>query len=218
MDIALTNEIDTSVAAGPFGSWLEQMRAVLRGEADADVPCGDCVGCCVSSYPVPVRPEDRSALAAIPVQHLANTLHGQTMMVARADGTCPMLDGGKCSIYTHRPQTCRDYDCRIFAAAGISAGGEDRSVINRRVDEWQFSYTSPAERAAHEAVQCAARFIKEHPSSFPSRVPTVPTGIAVLAIKVYEVFMDSQIGSKQNEELARLILEASRAFDLGTKA
>ena len=41
-------------------------------------------------------------------------------------GHCPMLVDGRCSIYEHRPRTCRTYDCRVFPAAGLerrSAGG-----------------------------------------------------------------------------------------------
>ncbi len=33
------------------------MRAVLKGEQVADVPCDGCVGCCVSSYAIPLRPD-----------------------------------------------------------------------------------------------------------------------------------------------------------------
>jgi hypothetical protein len=104
------------------------------------------------------------------------------------DGTCPMLSNGKCSVYRSRPQTCRDYDCRIFAAAGLIAGGVDKSVINKRVREWQFTYASPDDERAHCAVQAAAAFIQNKAVSSPrGRVPTTPTGIAVLATKVYSL-------------------------------
>ena len=46
------------VAAGPFGDWLRRMRRSLQGDEGMDVPCGDCVGCCVSGYSVQLRPED----------------------------------------------------------------------------------------------------------------------------------------------------------------
>ena len=51
-----------------------------------------------------------------------------------------MLSCGNCTIYAQRPQTCLDYDCRVFAAAGIDAGGADKAVINRRVHEWRFRF------------------------------------------------------------------------------
>src|SRR5690606_22035784 len=38
--------VETPRPAGSFGTWLGEMRAVLRGHRDADVPCDGCVGCC----------------------------------------------------------------------------------------------------------------------------------------------------------------------------
>ena len=35
-------------------------------------------------------------------------------------GRCPMLTDAGCSIYAHRPRTCRTFDCRVFTAAGLS--------------------------------------------------------------------------------------------------
>jgi phospho-N-acetylmuramoyl-pentapeptide-transferase len=53
--------------AGPFGAWLTAARASLRGEGRGlDAPCGDCVGCCMSSLFVHVAPDETSTLAVIP--------------------------------------------------------------------------------------------------------------------------------------------------------
>ncbi len=106
-----------------------------------------------------------------------------------------MLDDGKCSIYSVRPQTCLDYDCRIFAAAGIDAG-EGKVVINKRVHEWRFSYPERTDELEHAAVRAAAAFIRDKRDSFTVRVPAGPMGIAVFAIKGYEVFLDREIGAK----------------------
>lgn len=140
---------------------------------------------------------------------------GHTMMGYLPDGTCPMLKAGNCSIYLQRPQTCRDYDCRIFAAAGIEAGA-GKNVINQRVREWRFSYPSEQDRRQHSAVLAAASFIRKKRSSFPGeRAPTAPTGIAVLAIKVYSVFLDADVQAKSDAEIATAIIDASRKFDAG---
>src|SRR5262245_34621751 len=193
MNAVLPSETAT-VAAGPFGSWLSQMRASLRGDGGNDVPCGDCVGCCVSAYYIPLRQQDAAARARIPVTALVDARGqpaGQAMMGYRSDGTCHMLASGRCSIYEHRPQTCRDSDCRVFAAAGIDAGGPEKHVINRRVHAWRFTYPEPSDERAHRAVRDAATFIRERAADFPGgRGPTSPTGIAVLAIKAYAVFLD----------------------------
>ena len=124
-----------------------------------------------------------------------------------------MLSAGKCSIYDDRPQTCLDYDCRIFAAAGIDAGGDDRSVINRRVREWRFRYPAQSDRAAHDAVLATATFIREHAASFPGKAPSAPTGIAVLAIKAYRIFLDPEVRSRDARQTAQAIIRASREFD-----
>jgi uncharacterized protein len=127
-----------------------------------------------------------------------------------------MLSAGKCSIYAHRPQTCRDYDCRIFAAAGIAAGTADKAIINRRVSEWRFSYPSDADQLAHQAVLAAAAFIRSKGACFPGgRAPTASTGIAVLAIKAYEIFLDPDHCKLSDAETAMAIVRASGDFDAG---
>jgi uncharacterized protein len=207
----------TEVDAGQFGNWLALTRASLRGDGGTDVPCGDCVGCCVSSYYIPIRPQDQGMVAKIPVRFLtrvSNQPAAHSMMGYLPDGTCPMLNDNKCTVYRSRPQTCRDYDCRIFAAAGIDAGGDDKAAINKRVREWRFSYSSTHDQAAHEAVRTAAEFIRHNAVNFPGgRAPSAPTGIAVLAIKSYQVFLDARVRAKSNVEIAADIVKASAEFD-----
>lgn len=207
------------ILAGSFGKWLEETRAALRGDGGAEVPCGDCVGCCVSSYFIPIRPQDADAKASIPAQLLVvapGQPNGHSMMGYREDGTCPMLHAGKCTIYKQRPQTCRDYDCRVFAAAGIAAGGDDKNVINKRVSEWRFHYESECDRRAHRAIQTAAAFIQDKRDSFPGRrAPTAPTGIAVLAIKTFSVFLNTDLSGFSDADIALAVIKASGEFDAG---
>lgn len=207
-----------SVAAGPFGSWLAQFRASLRGTDGSQVPCGECTGCCVSGYSIQLRPRDERARARIPAELLVRAAgfpRGHLTLAPHADGVCPMLSGGKCTIYEDRPQTCLDYDCRIFAAAGLEAGA-DKTVINRRVRQWRFSYPTDTDRKAHEAVLAASSFIRHKRERFPpNRAPSAPTGIAVLAIKAYAVFLRDGIAGLGDAEIAAAIVEASRLFDAG---
>ena len=136
-------------------------------------------------------------------------------MAPRPDGVCQMLDAGKCTIYADRPQTCLDYDCRIFTAAGLESG---KTVIDRRVRQWRFTYPTRADREAHDAVLATASFIRKKRQSFPAnRAPTAPTGIAVLAIKAYGVFLESGLGTRSDAGIAAAIVEASRAFDAGAQ-
>lgn len=215
MNTALPLPPESTVAAGYFGAWLAQTRAALRGEGGVDVPCGACVGCCISSYPIPLRPEDRRAIDEVPVEFYAHTSSGQILMTPRENGACPMFHSGLCTIYDARPQTCKDYDCRIFAAAGIAAGGPERTVINRRVTEWRFTYAHESERELHDAVRASAAFIRDKASAFSGSVPTAPTGIAVLAIKTYKVFLRANLAAHSDADIAREIVAASRAFDDG---
>jgi Fe-S-cluster containining protein len=89
-------------------------------------------------------------------------------------GHCPMLIDGRCSIYEHRPRTCRIYDCRIFPAAGLALDGEEKVLIARRAGRWRFRYPTPADEADHDAVRAAAASLAEHHDNV--------TEVALLAI------------------------------------
>jgi len=207
-----------AIDAGPFGDWLRRMRRSLKGDEGMDVPCGDCVGCCVSGYSVQLRPEDERARLQIPADLLVSPPGfpaGHLTLQPRDDGVCPMLDAGRCSIYHGRPQTCLDYDCRIFSAAGIEAG---KQIIDKRVREWRFSYPTEADRSEHEAVRAAAAFLRQQRDSFSVRVPATPMGVAVFAIKAYGVFLDPETRQKDAPTVARAMLEALRMFDRGIAA
>ncbi|MEJ0100147.1 MAG: YkgJ family cysteine cluster protein [Pseudomonadota bacterium] len=198
------------------------MRAVLHGEQIADVPCDGCVGCCVSSYAIPLRPTDKTALAAVPDRYLHLPVDGGfALMRHRDDGTCPMLEARRCTIYADRPQTCRDYDCRIYAATGLLPDGE-RPVIRDRVLEWRFAFTTSQDLAQREALSRAVHFIQQHAALFPSNVRAgSAAAAAVLAVKVWPLFADKtatnekgdEPGSPSPLEQVQRVLEAARAFD-----
>ncbi len=195
------------------------MRGVLKGERFADVPCDGCVGCCVSSYAIPLRPSDKVALEAVPARYLRLSIPGgPAQMGYRSDGSCPLLEGRRCTIYRDRPQTCRDYDCRIYAATGLVPHG-DRQVLRERVLEWVFDFTSDEERVQYGALQRAVRFIREHAALFPPAVRAdTNAGVAVLAVKSWPLFAnekgDRSTDPSPGEQVAR-VLQAARVFDDG---
>jgi Fe-S-cluster containining protein len=188
------------------------MRASLAGGPGMEVACGDCVGCCTSSYYIKVRPHEIRALERIGATHLeADTLpDGSRLMGFAPNGHCHMFVDGRCSIYSDRPETCRTYDCRVYAAAGIEAG-EGRTMINERIADWEFDFVDEQDREAYRAVRAAAAYLRQHPVRFPNgRIPSRPAEIAVLAIKSYEVFLDPP---HDDREIAAGIIAAVRHFD-----
>jgi hypothetical protein len=200
--------------AGPFGPWLEQTIAVLEGEpgAEADVPCDGCTACCESSQFVLVEPDEHDARAHIPNELLfpaPGAPDGFSVIPYGADGRCPMLRDGGCSIYEHRPRTCRAYDCRVLAAASVDVGPE-KPAIRRRVDRWRFTFDgedgsvdgSVDERSA-AAVRSAARFLADHADELPRGGPP-PTQRAALAVELHDLFTSSAAEPTTTEVLVAL--------------
>jgi hypothetical protein len=139
----------------------------------------------------------------------------------REDGSCPMLHANQCTIYADRPRTCRDYDCRIYAATGLLPDG-NRPVIQERVREWRFDLSSEEEQVKAESLRRAAQFIRDNAGLFPpgTRAHSA-TAVAVLAVKVWPLFTSASATNEKGDgpedpspqEQARRVLEAARAFD-----
>src|SRR4029077_5011189 len=99
-------------------------------------------------------------------------------------GRCPMLDAQEqCSIYDARPQTCRTYDCRVFAATGLTVDEQAQPEIAARAHAWVFHYDSDDSREDQAAVKKAADFLRDHADLFPAgSLPSQPARLAVLAV------------------------------------
>jgi Fe-S-cluster containining protein len=209
--------------AGRFSSWLRRIRSAQVTEKGADVPCGECNACCRSYYFIPIRPEETEALARIPGELLVaapGLPAGHVVLGYDEKGHCPMLIDDQCSIYEHRPLTCRSYDCRIFPAAGMVAGDEGKASITQRIRRWKFSCPTPRDRNQHAAVQAAAKFLRERADGFPAGViPSNNTQMAILAIKVYDVFLKPNNESGKtgrvspDREVAEAVREANEKFE-----
>ena len=173
--------------AGDFASWLSAMQAALRGDADAEVPCGSCTACCTSSQFVPIGADETDTLAHIPAELLfpaPRLPKGNVLLGYDERGHCPMLVDGRCSIYEHRPRTCRTYDCRIFAATGLDIDADDPSKdpIAQRVQRWRFSFPGDEDRRRQDAVRTAVRTVRA----------TSVTLLAVAAVERYEEFLSPE--------------------------
>jgi Fe-S-cluster containining protein len=195
-------EAPSILPAGEFSAWLHGMDSALRRERGSEVPCGDCTACCTSSQFVPIGPDETETLSRIPNELLFPAPRmplGHFLLGYDEHGRCPMLVDGKCSIYEHRPETCRTYDCRVFSAAGIEIEDDDQALIAQRVRRWRFDFPNDVDRDEHHAVWAAAHFLQEHESLLrEGPTPTTPTQLAVLAVEVHGAFLGHHEGSGPN--------------------
>jgi Fe-S-cluster containining protein len=114
---------------------------------------------------------------------------GHVLLGYNGQGHCPMLVDNQCSIYEFRPQTCRDYDCRVFSATGISVDGQNQPEIADRVKQWVFEYEGEESRQEHNIVRQAAAFLQNNRDLFPEgSLPTYPVQLAALAVSIYRLF------------------------------
>jgi Fe-S-cluster containining protein len=200
-DTAADQNAADHFAAGDFSAWIIGMQAALRGEHDSDVPCGTCTGCCTSSQFVHIAPDETDTLAYIPSALLfpaPRMPRGNVLLGYDERGHCPMLVDDTCSIYAHRPRTCRTYDCRVFAAAGVELDEGVKVHIAQRASRWQFSHPTADDEVRHDAVRAAAVYLRDRRTEGEGRVlATAATALAVSAVKVHGAFVRHDIETDQ---------------------
>ena len=180
---------DRDLDAGDFAPWAVQMQGAIRGEHGSEVPCGTCTACCTSSQFVHIEPDETDTLAHIPAELLFPAPlrpRGHVVLGYDERGHCPMLVDNACSIYEHRPRTCRTYDCRAFPAAGVEAEGDDKAAIVRQARRWRFNYPTAADRVAQDAIRSAVAFLRSAPDD---GAPPNTTQLAVLAVETHDTFL-----------------------------
>jgi Fe-S-cluster containining protein len=196
LDLVMNESANDSARrpAGEFSTWLAELLTAIRDGTNSAVPCDGCVACCSSSQFVHIGPGESDALRHIPAELLFGAPgmpDGYVLMGYDERGRCPMLGVGGCSIYEHRPRTCRTYDCRVFPAAGVMPG-EGKELIAGRANEWEFDYADERARVEHAAVQAAAAYLETRRDDLPpGAVPRVPTQLAVLACEAHDAFLDT---------------------------
>jgi Fe-S-cluster containining protein len=174
-----------SIPAGRFSTWL--------GQVGVDVPCGTCTACCTSSQFVHIAADEWETLARIPKALLfpaPGLPKGNVVMGYDERGHCPMFVDGACSIYEHRPRTCRTYDCRVFPAAGLEPDHDGRAKIAEQVRRWRFDVSEPDDATRQSAVRAAAAYLRANAKAFPGLVPSNSTQLAFLAVRISDVFLD----------------------------
>ena len=169
------------------------MKVAIKKEKEVIVPCDECKACCNSSYFIHIEPSETQTLSHIPKKLLfpaPGLPKGNMLLGYNEKGCCPMFVKDKCSIYEYRPQTCRQFDCRVFPATGLELYDEGRSLISDQAKRWKFDISTEQDLKEFKAVQAAAKFLIEYADIIPNEiVPRNTTQLAVLAICVYEVFL-----------------------------
>lgn len=173
-----------------FAAWLVGTVATLRDDVPADVPCGSCNACCRTFHQLHLRPGERRARKRLPKEYLSvapGLPPGYLLLGYTEQGACPMLVGGRCTMYHDRPLVCRTYDCRLYAATGVEP---DRAEIAAQVRRWRFVYPEREDRDLQAAVLAAVRFIRETPACLPSEAARrQPIRLATLAVVAHERFL-----------------------------
>jgi Fe-S-cluster containining protein len=96
------------------------LTSVDSGAPISDVPCGNCTKCCEVLTPFLTPDEVTSGLYPLSLIQpdknmiLENPNVGPlvAMFKKTPTGGCFMFIDNKCSIYDHRPRSCRQFDCR----------------------------------------------------------------------------------------------------------
>jgi Fe-S-cluster containining protein len=197
--------------SGEFSEWLHCAEAsLLSGKGATNVPCGTCTACCRSSMFIHIRPDETKTLRRISRALLfpaPGWPEGHVLMGYNDRGHCPMLVDERCSIYEDRPQTCRSYDCRVFAATGVAVELETQADIAERVRAWEFDYESDASRREQAMLRDAAAFLRKNRDLFPAgSIPKQPAQLAALAVLIYRVFSEHRAAGSADAAIARSIL------------
>lgn len=177
--------------AGDFTSWVAETLTAHSENASADVPCGSCNACCRSSQFVLIEPEDPArhhidSTLLVPAIGLPSGFH---VMGYDERGHCPMLVDDSCSIYEHRPQTCRTYDCRVFPASGIWPDAGAKVEITARARRWRFELDDHGTRV-FAATERAGTHLQARCSQVFGDHPPEPTQLAAMAVAAHELFLD----------------------------
>jgi Fe-S-cluster containining protein len=222
-NVSMNREPNQNRPAGDFSAWLRQTHQALKSKStDAIVPCDDCSACCRSSLFIHIKSEEKQTLSKIPKNLLFSAPglpKGNVLMGYDSSGKCPMFQNNKCAIYEFRPQTCREFDCRVFAATRIELNNEAQSLIADRVRQWAFEYPGDQDQSDLSTLSASVKFLRDRKNLFPTGVvPNNPTQLAVFAIKVFQVFEvlgGAKLTNREklpDVEIAKRILEALAEF------
>lgn len=197
-----------NISAGNFNTWIHNFIESRKTSKGMTVSCGDCRACCTSSYFIHIETDETKTLSLIPKELLFSAPglpKGHVLMGYNEQGHCPMFKDNKCSIYEFRPQTCRNFDCRIFAATGLYES-QDKPLLVKRIKTWQFEFPNDIDKEKYKAIKNAVHFLQEYTEAFPKGfVPLNPSPLALLAIRIHDLFLVEPENLYNNDFVANLI-------------
>lgn len=119
----LTNLTDLNLISQYFSDrWLAFVYGKSTGQ------CETCHGCCRSDYIIGLSKKE--------AQEIPHTLvDGHAAIIPDENGVCPFLVDNACSIYEKRPQSCRQFDCRDLAFAGLLVHEDDGNAGAKEMNE-----------------------------------------------------------------------------------
>lgn len=88
-----------------------QAVAIERPEPEVNVPCDNCVRCCIDLSPILTPDEFMSGKYIYTLLNSENP-DNPVIAIPRDNTGCYYLKNNKCSIYNDRPKACRQFDCR----------------------------------------------------------------------------------------------------------
>lgn len=159
---------------------LVQIGHVANEHTPASVPCGTCTSCCwyqrIDVNPAKETAEDLSYMELVEDE--------KGFQLARHDhGPCVHLGDRGCTIWAHRPEVCRCYDCRPFGLAGLMP----QSVSGHRTPAWKFELKTPLDRAIVIAARMAALpFVEACLNGTPGPSLTDSSTMAAVLKGIYE--------------------------------
>jgi Fe-S-cluster containining protein len=153
-----------------------QVRIAQTSPPVLNVPCNTCNACCYNHRIEVDRsqepPERLARLDMVPDEY------GDMKLRKRADGSCVHLGENGCTIYEHRPTTCRTYDCRMSCMLGIRRAYQHGDAV---IEEpaWIFDQETRKDRILHAAFQMAGDHLRQ--TGFPEDPDDLNTLLASIA-------------------------------------
>jgi Fe-S-cluster containining protein len=146
--VSFMNQKNSQVPSGtkPFGHSLASFARhrkkaiidVLRGNAlssESTVDCGTCRACCSFQRNEPKPGDDLSVF-------VESQVDGETTMVLPQKDNMECLylsvDNG-CDVYENRPTMCRIFDCRDYAATGLTELLQQDGPLYAAVQQWDLA-------------------------------------------------------------------------------